>query len=101
MVTSLLKLAALTIAALHPNPKLPADWYDVGPAIPPVVVEDVVVDRVPQEDEPGWDCATMGNRSCGPVLTFVCETPPGPDGLVWSFRYTGATGTQPVGCRVP
>lgn len=20
----------------------------------------------PEEDEPGWDCATMGNRICGP-----------------------------------
>lgn len=20
-----------------------------------------------QEDDPGWDCATMGNRVCGPV----------------------------------
>lgn len=27
-----------------------------------------VVHSVPQieEDEPGWDCATMGNRICGP-----------------------------------
>jgi len=22
-----------------------------------------------QEDEPGWDCATMGNHQCGPTTT--------------------------------
>ena len=22
---------------------------------------------VPQEDEPGWSCASMGNRVCGPT----------------------------------
>ncbi|OBJ40305.1 hypothetical protein A5630_25475 [Mycolicibacterium mucogenicum] len=26
---------------------------------------EVAQDDGPQEDEPGWDCATMGNRVCG------------------------------------
>jgi hypothetical protein len=23
--------------------------------------------HTPEEDQPGWDCATMGNRTCGPT----------------------------------
>lgn len=29
----------------------------------------------PMEDEPGWDCATMGNRICGPLTTITGQTP--------------------------
>lgn len=35
-----------------------------------VAVSAVRGPRVPvavQEDEPGWDCRTMGNKICGPV----------------------------------
>lgn len=28
-----------------------------------------------EEDDPGWDCHTMGNRTCGPDPTI--PTPPG------------------------
>lgn len=37
----------------------------------------------PQEDEPGWDCTSMGNLFCGPAHH---EAPPGPglDGI-WHF----------------
>lgn len=31
----------------------------------PSVVHSVSASE-PEEDEPGWDCATMGNRICGP-----------------------------------
>lgn len=31
------------------------------------VPEDDPSPRLPQEDEAGWDCRTMGNRICGPV----------------------------------
>lgn len=27
-----------------------------------------------QEDDPGWDCATMGNRVCGPTATTTTST---------------------------
>lgn len=30
------------------------------------VVPELVSRHQPQEDEPGWDCRTMGNRICGP-----------------------------------
>lgn len=30
-----------------------------------------------EEDEPGWDCRTMGNRICGPMPTFVLHDHPG------------------------
>ena len=26
-------------------------------------------DQVVYEDSPGWNCQTMGNRICGPVIT--------------------------------
>ena len=32
----------------------------------PVVRESSTVQTVLQEDDPGWDCATMGNKTCGP-----------------------------------
>ena len=34
-----------------------------------------------EEDQPCWDCETMGNRICGPTTTFsemLTETLPGP-----------------------
>lgn len=31
----------------------------------PSVVHSVPIGQ-PEEDEPGWDCATMGNLICGP-----------------------------------
>lgn len=38
------------------------------PTVIPTPATPSVVHSVPQieEDEPGWDCATMGNRICGP-----------------------------------
>jgi hypothetical protein len=27
-----------------------------------------------EEDEPGWDCRTMGNRICGPIPTTTMPT---------------------------
>ncbi|RIR62901.1 hypothetical protein D2E33_04255 [Mycobacteroides abscessus] len=39
-----------------------------NPTVIPTPATPSVVHSVPQieEDEPGWDCATMGNRICGP-----------------------------------
>lgn len=42
-----------------------------SPTTPPSSTSSTVssVDADPcQEDEPCWDCATMGNRQCGPIL---------------------------------
>lgn len=35
-----------------------------------------------EEDEPGWDCHTMGNRICGPISqrTRVSPSPPFTEG---------------------
>jgi hypothetical protein len=37
-----------------------------APAPQPVRLDLGTVTMTPQEDEPGWDCHTMGNRVCGP-----------------------------------
>lgn len=61
ITTALLAAGALlAAAALADPPVTPA------PADPPATSS--VVQSVPQieEDEPGWDCATMGNLICGP-----------------------------------
>lgn len=39
-----------------------------------------------QEDEPCWDCATMGNRTCGPDLLASWQYGPG------AFVGTGSAG---------
>lgn len=63
-----------------------------------------------QEDDPGWDCRTMGNRTCGNVLPIrppgtICEdsamtlnctppTPNHPDGYICHWEDNP---TQPLG----
>lgn len=37
-----------------------------------------MVQAQPREDEPGWDCATMGNRVCGDPIEWLLGTPPVP-----------------------
>jgi hypothetical protein len=43
-----------------------------GLSDPPIGSQTTIVpgtlapDRI-EEDEPGWDCRTMGNRLCGPI----------------------------------
>lgn len=44
-----------------------ADPAGATPTVIPTPATPSVVHSVqPEEDEPGWDCATMGNRICGP-----------------------------------
>lgn len=43
----------LTLGTFGPVP-------GVGPSTPPIAAQLT-------EDDPGWDCATQGNRVCGPV----------------------------------
>jgi len=38
----------------------------------PLALDDVTC----WEDEPCWDCATMGNMICGPTTTVVVVGPP-------------------------
>lgn len=58
-------LAFMSGAYSLPEPVQPAS----GPAVEAPVC---------QEDEPCWDCETMGNRVCGPVMTI----PDMPDPIV-------------------
>lgn len=68
-------------ADLCPDTSLPI------PNIPPMTADDVIGSYpapapviTPEEDEPGWDCETMGNLTCGvPVETPTPE-----------LAYTGA-----------
>ena len=49
----------------------------IGPVDTPVgpPVEEPPVMAVCQEDEPCWDCETMGNGICGPVVAPTPEPP--------------------------
>ncbi len=58
-------IAAALASLLTPAPQ---------PTTPPTHTE--VISPAPfvpacQEDEPCWDCSTMGNQQCGPVITDV------------------------------
>lgn len=104
MLLSIAKLAASVaalLASLVPHGATvtvngDGSWSDVGPAIPPAVATELVVDAPPlQEDDPGWDCATQGNRQCSAVITepvHCADT----DGFV--FTYGGPTSGLPTIC---
>jgi len=53
-----------------------ADDWPASPFIPDTTPEHV---HYIEEDEPGWDCASMGNRVCGPAdiprVTTSDDTP--------------------------
>ncbi len=55
----------------------------IGPVDTPVgpPVEEPPVVAVCQEDEPCWDCETMGNGICGPVVTPTPEPEPEPPAI--------------------
>jgi hypothetical protein len=75
----------------------------------PVIRETSTVQTVLQEDDPGWDCATMGNKTCGPNgptdaaylsdawASFNGEKVADQVGLANGFRasYAGTYSTQP------
>jgi hypothetical protein len=72
---ALLSVLALSAALLSgtaaaqavPIPEPDAVTYDRMPANTHDPVRLATTgDIAPQEDEPGWDCATMGNKDCGP-----------------------------------
>lgn len=51
---------------LYPDPVFtpaPKGW--LPPGVTPSVPQRENGDGRIEEDEPGWNCATMGNRSCG------------------------------------
>jgi ABC-type dipeptide/oligopeptide/nickel transport system permease subunit len=57
-MTNALALFLLLFAAYFPTQAT----YDP----PAPVAQTSIAATAPQEDEPGWDCATMGNHICGP-----------------------------------
>lgn len=40
-----------------------------GVPIGPAIIATAQAAPAAQEDDPGWDCRTMGNRTCGPTNT--------------------------------
>lgn len=56
-----------------------------GPELPTLHVEWVH----PQEDQPGWDCHTMGNRVCGPQSYDLTHEDTG-DNACWVEKITRA-----------
>lgn len=51
-------------------------WRKGTPAplvVPPVVFSWPDSSVTMQEDDPGWDCATMGNQVCGTVSPEVAQ----------------------------
>ena len=59
--------AALS-AALSADPA-PADTYpwSATPVASQAISADVPAEGIVMEDDPRWDCRTMGNRVCGPA----------------------------------
>lgn len=57
--------ALVTVAAVTAQIVLAPSLIVPVPGAAPVPTVTVTVDRI-EEDEPGWDCRTMGNRRCGP-----------------------------------
>lgn len=52
-----------------------------------------------QEDDPGWDCHTMGNRDCGPQVDAIQDFPGGMNvvlstGVVLTCRDWDTTGAE-------
>ena len=65
-------------------------WATPAPAYvaPVAIVGDDNRDGIIDEDESGWNCATMGNQICGePVDETVCYW----DGHTWRSQYTEST----------
>ncbi|WP_457095117.1 hypothetical protein [Mycobacteroides abscessus] len=58
-LTLAMAAGALVMAGAIANPTV------IPTPATPSVVHSVPASE-PEEDEPGWDCATMGNRICGP-----------------------------------
>lgn len=56
----------LTVASLVPLPTVTATAMPSGEVCYDLHGGELCRADQPQEDEPGWDCTTMGNRVCGP-----------------------------------
>lgn len=56
--------AALSLGLAYGTGHLTLDAPAQGPA---------AAVAAPQEDEPGWDCTTMGNRRCGPAAPSTAQ----------------------------
>lgn len=66
----------LTIGMVYgPNAPTRAASVATLPTIPAATAAAAPI----EEDDPGWDCATMGNRQCGvgaAPLSLYCQTEP-------------------------
>ncbi|WLP91452.1 hypothetical protein [Gordonia sp. NB41Y] len=58
--------ASATTRGAHPGDTLGAEVRLADPIL--LLVGDDNGDGVIDEDESGWDCTTMGNLICGPVI---------------------------------
>ncbi|WP_236747242.1 hypothetical protein [Mycobacteroides abscessus] len=63
-LTLAMAAGALVMAGAIADPAGAAPTVIPTPATPSMVHS--VPTAEPEEDEPGWECATMGNRICGP-----------------------------------
>jgi len=67
MKTTILAVGAVIAALLIPVDDQTSTGPDVpGPSVSSLRGDDNGDGRI-DEDESGWDCATMGNLRCGPV----------------------------------
>lgn len=73
LILALLLLASLAMGAALDDAAPAATGRDTVTTVhddrPAALPGDDNGDRVIDEDESGWDCATMGNRDCGPAGT--------------------------------
>lgn len=101
ILAGLVALGATGSVALTASHEAPANlayaaWHEpepapVAPVSTPAPVASPSVARC-QEDEPCWDCATMGNRICGPaIVPAPVVTPVTPRKPVPTVTVTGVT----------
>lgn len=71
-------VTGIATSAIEEHVSAPMTWEDA----PEYMVElgDDNRDGVIDEDESGWDCATMGNQICGPIVE---------DCQKWDYTWNG------------
>ena len=64
-------------------------WDHDANVVPPTPDTGITYTHAPQEDEPGWDCTTQGNRHCEP-----------PESVIDRGTLTGLDGIDHPRCRI-
>lgn len=59
--------AVLIMALLVIALRVSFSYVDTGTPVPSATTSTVTTRDACQEDEPCWDCSTMGNRVCGVI----------------------------------